>query len=43
VSHINKVRSLEGVIAKHDAIKREIGVLMELVEKATTTKSSGIT
>ena len=41
VSHVNKARALEGVIAKHDTIKREISVLRELVEKTTTMKSSG--
>jgi len=35
------VRSLEGIIAEYDAIKREIGSLRERVEKTTTTKSSG--
>src|SRR5882762_1534334 len=41
VSHVNKVHALEGVIAEHDAIKDEIGVLRELVEKVTTAMSSG--
>jgi hypothetical protein len=36
VSYVNKVR-----ITEHDAIKHEIGVLKELVEKTKTTKSSG--
>ena len=39
-SHVNKARALEGVIAKHDAIKREISVLREPVEKTTTMKKS---
>jgi hypothetical protein len=39
-SHIDKVRALEGVIAKHDGIMCEISILRELVEK-TTTKSLG--
>jgi hypothetical protein len=30
-----------GVIPEHDAIKREIGVLRELVKNSTTTKSPG--
>jgi len=33
--HFDNVRTLEGVIAEHNAIKREIGVLRELVEKET--------
>jgi hypothetical protein len=37
----DKVRALEGVIAEHYAIKREISILGELVQKMTTTKSSG--
>jgi hypothetical protein len=41
VSHVEKVRTLEGVIAEHDPIKREIGALRELVEKGAATKSSG--
>jgi hypothetical protein len=34
-SHVNKVRV---VIAKHNAVKREIGLLGECVEKMTSTK-----
>jgi hypothetical protein len=40
-SHVDKVRALEGVIAERHAIKREISLLRELVEKMTTTKISG--
>jgi hypothetical protein len=29
------VRAVEGVIAEHDAIKRQLGLLRELVEKNT--------
>lgn len=39
-SHVDKVRALEGVVAEHDAVKREICALRELVEKVTTTKCS---
>jgi hypothetical protein len=35
------VRALDGVVDGHDAIKREIGVLRELIENMTTVKSSG--
>ncbi|KIM72727.1 hypothetical protein PILCRDRAFT_15858 [Piloderma croceum F 1598] len=41
VSCVNKVRALNGVVDEHNAIKREIGVVRELVEKITTVKSSG--
>jgi hypothetical protein len=34
-NHVYKVRTLEGVIAEHDAIKREIGLLRLLVKKST--------
>jgi hypothetical protein len=40
-SCVNKVRALDGVVDGHDAIKREIGVLRELIENMTTVKSSG--
>ena len=32
-THVEKLRALEGVIAEHDAIKREVGLLRQLVEK----------
>jgi hypothetical protein len=32
-THVDKVRALETVFAEHDAIKREVGVLRQLVEK----------
>jgi hypothetical protein len=32
-NHIEKVHTLEGVIAEHNAIKREVGLLRQLVEK----------
>ncbi|KIM79867.1 hypothetical protein PILCRDRAFT_823052 [Piloderma croceum F 1598] len=32
-NHVDKVRALETVFAEHDAIKREVGVLRQLVEK----------
>jgi hypothetical protein len=41
VSCVNKVHALNGVVDEHNAIKREIGVVRELVEKITTVKSSG--
>ena len=31
--HVDKVRALEGVLAEHDAMKREVSLLRELVEK----------
>jgi len=31
--HIENVRALEGIIAEHDVIKREVGLLRQLVEK----------
>jgi len=33
--HIDKVSMLEGIIAKHDTIKHEIGLLRQLMEKST--------
>jgi hypothetical protein len=41
VSRVNKVHALDGVVDEHDAIKHELCVLRELVEKMTTVKSSG--
>jgi hypothetical protein len=32
-SHVDKIRTLEGVISEHDAIKREVELLRQLVEK----------
>jgi hypothetical protein len=32
-THVDKVHALETVFAEHDAIKREVGVLHQLVEK----------
>jgi hypothetical protein len=40
-SHVDKVRALEGVIAEHDAITREISKLRELVEKMTMKSLGG--
>ena len=40
MSQVDKVRALEGVIAKHDATKCELGSFRELVEEVTITKSS---
>jgi hypothetical protein len=34
-NHVDKVRVLEGVFAEHDAIKREVNLLTELVEKTS--------
>ena len=42
VSHVDKGHALKGIIAKHNAIKNEINVLRELVEKVTTAMSSVI-
>ncbi|KIM72919.1 hypothetical protein PILCRDRAFT_15719 [Piloderma croceum F 1598] len=33
-THVNKVSALETAFAEHDAIKREVGVLRQLVEKS---------
>jgi len=42
VSHVDNVCALEGVIAEHDIITHEIGLLRELIGKTmTTTMSSG--
>ena len=41
MSHVDKVHVLKGIIAEHNAIKDEISVLRELVEKVTTAMSSG--
>ena len=40
-SHVYKVCALEGVVAEHDTIKCETGVLKELVEKLTAEERSG--
>jgi len=34
-NHVDKVRALEGVFAEHNPIKREVGLLKELVEKTS--------
>ena len=34
-SHVDKIRTLEDAIFEHDAIKREVKLLMQLVEKTT--------
>jgi hypothetical protein len=35
-NHVDKVRALEAVITEHDAIKREVRLLRELVKKTTS-------
>jgi hypothetical protein len=32
-NHVDKVRALEGVITERDAIKQEVGLLRQLIEK----------
>ncbi|OCH86578.1 hypothetical protein OBBRIDRAFT_761124 [Obba rivulosa] len=32
-SHVEKIRALEGMLAEHDAIKREVGSMRELMEE----------
>ena len=32
-SHIDKIRALEGALAEHEAMKREIGALREMMEE----------
>jgi hypothetical protein len=34
-NQVEKVCALEGIIAEHDAIKREVGLMRQLVEKST--------
>lgn len=38
-SHVDKVRTLEGVIAEHDTITREVGLLKWFVGKMTSNDS----
>jgi hypothetical protein len=37
-NHVENVRALEGVIAENDAIRREVGLLRQLVEKSGTAR-----
>ena len=38
MSHVDKMRVLEGVIAEHDSIKRQMVMLRVLVEKTTALR-----
>jgi hypothetical protein len=36
-NHVDKVRALEGVFSEHDVIKREIGMLWQLMKKSSSS------